>query len=186
MNCQMKPLISEYVDDALAPDRHRRVHAHLEECESCQRLAEDFRTMGRLLNGLPTAQTSAEFEGQLAERLAQARRPSPLASWLRRAGGVLWPAPTILRPALALGAAMLVTMGIVFHPSQLDTLQPSPPTPVSAGFDNPLVTHCVEQHRSYVAVQPLSDIAAQNLATQLDSTGALTSDDSVTVEEDNL
>lgn len=185
MNCE-KPLISEYVNGTLTPEQRRRVHAHVEECKSCARLADDFRTMGRLLNTLPTAQTSAGFENRLAERLAQARRPSPLASWLRRAGGVLWPASFHLRPALALGAAIVVTAGVVFHPSQLDTLQPSPPAPVSAGFDNPLVTHCVEQHRSYVAVQPLSDLAAQNLATQIDSTGALTSDDPGIVEEDNL
>ena len=185
MNCDMKPLISEYVDGTLAPDQRRRVHAHLEECASCNRLAADFRAMGLLLHGLPTAQMSAAFDSRLAERLAQTRRPSPLASWLRRAGSVLWPAPSVRRPALALGAAMLVTAGIVFHPQPLGPVAPGT-TPSAAAFDTPLVTHCVEQHRSYVAAQPLSDIAAQNLATQLDSSGSLTSDGSAAPEEDNL
>lgn len=185
MNCEMKPLISEYVDGTLAPERRRRVQAHMDECEPCRRLAEDFRVMGHLLHSLPIAHTSEGFDGRLAERMARMRRPSPSAAWLQRAGSILWPAPTLLRPALALGAAMLVTAGVLFYPQPLVPITPVPP-PSPAAFDTPLVTHCVEQHRSYVAVQPLSDIAAQNLATQLDSTGSLTSDDSGMMEEDNL
>ncbi len=173
MNCDMKPLVSEYVDGALTPDRRRRVETHLAQCADCARLAEDFRGLSHLLQGLPAAQTSAGFEGSLAERLAHARRPAPFAAWLRRMADALRPSPAVLRPALALGTAMVVTAGVVLHqpPPGPITLGPASP---SVAVDKPLVSHCVEQHLNYVAVQPLSDIAAQNLATQLDATGSLT------------
>lgn len=180
MNCEnIKPLVSEYVDGTLAPERQRLVRAHLEQCAACARLAEDFRALGRLLHGLPAAQMTAGFESDLAARLAHARRPSPLTSWLRRIAGTLRPVPA-RRPALALGAALLVTAGVVMHPQPLGPITPGPITPATVSFDQPLVTHCVEQHRSDAAAQPLSDIAAQNLATQLDATGSLTD------EEENL
>lgn len=183
MNCEMKSLISEYVDGTLTPNQRRRVQAHLEQCASCAGLAEDFQAMSHLLQGLPTAQTSPEFDSRLTARLARTRRPSPLTSWLRRAGSTLWPSSSALRPALALGAALLVMVGVMFHPQPAGPIVP-PPIPEAAGFDKPLVTQCVEQHRNDIAVQPLSDIAAQNLATQLDASGSLTSD--AAMGEDNL
>lgn len=186
MNCEtLKPLVSEYIDGRLSPARSRQVRTHLDGCPECARLAQELQTLGGLLRSLPAAQTSADFDAGLARRIARTRRPSPAQVWLQRIGNALCPSPTLLRPALALGsaaAAAAVAVGVVYFERPITP----PPVPlVSTSIDRPLVSQCVEQHRSYVAAQPLSDIAAQNLASQVDGTDTLASDTSMP-DEDSL
>ncbi len=166
MTCEMcNPLLSEYADGRLDAIRRDRVEMHLAQCPGCAALARDFRAIGGLLRGLPVSQTSPRFDALLAERLAQTR--SARTPWLSRLADGLRPPPFLWRPALAFSAAAAAIAGAVAfqHPSV-----PVEPTPVSEGA---LVTHCVQQHRSYVGAQPLSDPAAQSLADQLDATGAV-------------
>lgn len=163
MICEMcKPLLSEYTDGRLNAERRDQVQAHLTQCADCAALVRDFGALGGLLRGLPVSQTSPQFEARLAERLAQAGSPPQQAPWLRRLGALLRPQPLLWRPALALGAAAAAIAGMIAfqHPNP-----PMEPLPLPEGA---LVTHCVQQHRSYVGAQPLSDIAAQSLANQLD------------------
>ena len=46
-------LLSAYLDDALAPDEHAAVRAHLESCAACDRKLEDLRATSRLIAALP-------------------------------------------------------------------------------------------------------------------------------------
>lgn len=167
MNCTVnKQLISEYVDGHLDRKQQGQVRTHLTACPECEALARDMEKMGALLRGLPASQLSPQFDSRLAQRLAgmqSVRRPSRLS----RAIAALLPQPRIWRPALALGAAAAGIAGaaLFWHPTSSQNTIPAVPEGV-------LVTHCVQQHRSYVGAQPLSDIAAQNLANQLDQTAS--------------
>jgi anti-sigma factor RsiW len=164
MTCDViKPLISEYSDGRLISAKHAQVESHLAHCPACSRLAQDFQTLTGLLHGLPLLETSRGFDADLADRLARTRASSQHVNWRERLAGLLRPQPIFWRPAIALCAAAAAIGGVVF------LQRPASPPPVSPALsEGALVTHCVEQHRSYVAGQPLSDLAAQNLANQLD------------------
>jgi anti-sigma factor RsiW len=166
MNCENdKSLLSEYADGRLDGTRRAQVEAHLAQCAPCAALLRDFQTTGGLLRGLPVSQTSSQFEARLAERLAQ----SQSSKTFRLGGAGVWTRPqfTLWRPALALSAAAAAVVCTFFlgHPA---VVTPPGQAPVGA-----LVTQCVKQHRSYVSAQPLSDLAAQNLANQLDETSGV-------------
>ena len=160
-----RPLLSEYADGWLDPKRRRQVEAHLTRCTACTTLVGDFRTMGGLLRGLPLAQTSPSFDAQLAARLAQTKHSSVQASWLSQLAEWLRPASAVWRPALAFSAAAAAVAGVLVF--QHPTVVVTPQTPAVEGA---LVAQCVQQHRSYVGAQPLSDPAAQSLANRLDET----------------
>lgn len=162
MNCNSyRELLSEYQDGSLSPAERSRVETHLHDCSECAELAQDFRAIGNILRELPMAQTTSMFDERLGARIATipARRQS---RWLNQAIGFLH-APA-MRPALAMGAAAVIVGGMSF------LWHPAAQTNSSAIPDRVLVSHCIQQHRSYVGAQPLSDIAAQNLANQLDQT----------------
>ncbi len=178
MTCDaIKILISEYADGQLAPRRGDQVQAHLAHCPACAQLAQDFRAMRGLLRGLPKSETSSDFEAALTARLAQTRPASPAVARMRRLSSARLAPPSLWRPALALAAAAAVVAGVAFFPSPQIPSVPTPQPP--AVSDGALLAHCVQQHRSYVAAQPLSDIAAQNLANQLDNSASVPGEDSL-------
>jgi anti-sigma factor RsiW len=66
--CQeLVELVTEYLEGALSPDRHREVHDHLLECADCLRYLGQVQLTSRLLAQLPTAELSDEFSTQLAQ-----------------------------------------------------------------------------------------------------------------------
>jgi anti-sigma factor RsiW len=68
--CQeLVELVTEYLEGALSPDRHREVHDHLLECADCLRYLGQVQLTSRLLAQLPTAELSDEFSTQLAQAL---------------------------------------------------------------------------------------------------------------------
>lgn len=167
MNCNnYRKLIPDYEDGLLSDHKLANVDLHIRSCKECGEFARDVRNIATVLHDLPTAQTSRQFDGRLASRIAEipARKRQILSDrmgWLLR--------NYAMRPALAMGAAAAITGGVFFW------WHPITQTDASAAPDRVLVTHCVQQHRNYVGAQPLSDIAAQNLANQLDQTSLASS-----------
>ena len=74
--CQeLVELVTDYLEGALSPDRHREVHEHLLECADCLRYLGQVQLTSRLLAQLPTHELSHEFSNELA-RAARADPPS--------------------------------------------------------------------------------------------------------------
>ena len=72
--CQeLVELVTEYLEGALSPGRHREVHDHLLECADCLRYLGQVQLTSRLLAQLPTRELSDEFSTELA----QATRADP-------------------------------------------------------------------------------------------------------------
>ena len=72
--CQeLVELVTDYLEGALPPDRHREVHEHLPECADCLRYLGQVQLTTRLLAQLPTPELSDEF----VIELAQASRADP-------------------------------------------------------------------------------------------------------------
>ena len=169
MNCKtVHSLISEFVDERLTAADAWQVQTHLSECLDCDRLRRDMGAQRRALQALPIRQPSANFDAALAQRLALTRRPAPRPTWRDRVRLLLpRPAP-LLRPAFALCVALTAVGGVLLLP----THPPIPDPNVAAAAhtaDHAFVADCVAQRRRDAAGEPLADLAAQNLAGNLDS-----------------
>lgn len=167
MTCEtVRPLLSEFQDDALEAATSWQIQTHLAGCQDCAGVSRDLSSVSRILAALPTRQPSANFESSLSQRLALTRRPEIKPSWQDRLRGAL---PGLrLRPALALCAALTAT-GVVLFAPVVPTLTPDTHTTAPA-VDHAFVADCVAQHRRDAAGEPLADMAAQNLAGRLDGT----------------
>ncbi len=180
----IQPQISEFVDGTLPPEVYWRLQGHLARCVECGQLARDLQNNKAQMQALPRQQTSANFESQLAARLAAAQSQRRRKPWFGRLAGLLPPAvsdwPRQARAAgLALSAAAVIIAGVA--DLSFNTHRTAPPTgpfvsPGPSSQDQSLVSHCLQQHSRYVAAQPLSDSSAQNLISRLDN-NALSSDD---------
>ena len=158
--------IAERADGTLPGGRLASVTAHLEACTGCAQAAEEMAVLRRAVSALPVRPTSPHFEARLAARLAAVEAQRERASWRTMWAEAWQGGPRAVRPALALGAMTLVAVGAAFFEHVTPTLVSAPP--VSLAADHALVSHCVEQHRTEAAAQPLSDLSAQNLAAQVD------------------
>ena len=180
MNCQsVKPLLSEFTDEILDASAAWQVQTHLSGCAECARISRDFEAAKRLLQALPSAAPSPGFDAALMQRLALTRRPdAPRQTWRTRIAAVFAPQLTaspahrlsrVLRPALALGAAVAAGSAVFFFP-----VHPAAPVPVAAlhGGDPAFVAACVAQHHRDAAAEPLADLSAQTLAGNLDNSAA--------------
>jgi anti-sigma-K factor RskA len=172
MNCKTnKSQLVEYADGALGADARQKMERHLSQCASCARLVREQEDARHLLAGLPTRQTSQQFDAILAERLAAARRPAA-----QRPAGSLWrprfsvPSVVFIRSAWAAGAAGIALAGIFFtHPAG----PPQRPSPDDAS----LISQCVALHQRDVAAQPLANAAPRGLSVSESGwTGETTSD----------
>ncbi len=159
--------IAEHAEGTLTGKRGEPVTAHLETCAGCAQAAQELAVLSRTLRALPAYQTSPAFEARLAARLADMDRQRDQGSWQSRWAALWQGGPRLVRPALALGALSLVTGSAVFLTHLTPITVSTPPSALAA--DHALVSHCVEQHRTEAAAQPLSDISAQNLAAHVDS-----------------
>lgn len=171
MNCQtVKPLLSEFTDETLDASAAWQVQTHLSDCAECARISRDFDAAKRLLHALPSAVPSAGFDAALMQRLALTRRPvAPPQTWRIKLAAVFATPPRSLRPALALGVAVVVAASAVFFP-----VHPRTPAPALAvhSADPAFVADCVAQHHRDTAAEPLADLSAQTLAGNLDNPAA--------------
>ena len=179
---QVELLLSEFTDETLDVSTAWKVQTHLAACTACTQLSRDLLTMRQALQALPTRHPSDQFDAKLAQRLALTRRPqldvprrSPLAVTRQgRLAGIfraigLPAASRHLRPALALGFALTAIAAAVWVPQYQG---PSPDSSAVHLADKAFVADCVAQHRRAAAAEPLADLAAQNLAGNLDTTPA--------------
>jgi anti-sigma factor RsiW len=61
MNCQdLVELVTEYLEDALAPEDRAAVEAHLADCDGCTAYLEQMRTTIRLTGALTEEQVPRE------------------------------------------------------------------------------------------------------------------------------
>jgi anti-sigma factor RsiW len=116
--------LSEYVDRTLGRDEHAQVARHLETCETCRQLVDDFREITRAAAALdpaiPAARVWTRIEKEIRSeggRPAAARRGSTRAvapwTWLAAAAvlvlavfiGIRFAPSTSLDPAAAADAA---------------------------------------------------------------------------------
>lgn len=175
MNCQtVKPLLSEFINETLDASAAWQVQTHLSGCAECARISRDFDASKRLLQALPPAAPSAGFDAALMQRLALTRRPdAPVQTWRTRLAAVFAAPPRLLRPALALGAAVAVAGSAAF----LFPVHPRTPAPAITAHsaDPAFVADCVAQHHRDTAAEPLADLSAQTLAGNLDNSNALNS-----------
>ena len=172
MTCEkVKSLASEFSDETLDVAATWQVQTHLAECAECAILAREMRSLRHMLQELPTRQPSAQFEANLAQRLALTRRPQKRSAWRDRFTATFQSPILSLRPALALGFALSAVAAIVWMPQRL-TAPPAAPT--AHVMDRAFVADCVAQHRREAATEPLADLAAQNLAGHLDNSPAPT------------
>lgn len=158
--------IAEWAGGSGTDKQTGQVAAHLQTCARCARAAEEQSALHLALSALPARPTSPAFEARLAARLADSGTQKQRASWRTHWSDWWQAAPRLARPALALGAMTLVAAGAVFF--EHVTPPATPPVPLTMAADAGLVSHCVEQHRTEDAAQPLSDLSAQNLAAQVD------------------
>lgn len=180
---QWAGLIAEWASEAERSGRPASVTAHLKTCAGCAQMAEELAVLRRALGALPARQTSPQFEAQLAARLAAADAHRERVSWRARWADLWQAGPRLARPALALGAMTLAAVGAAFFEHVTPTAISAPPSVTAT--DTSLVSHCVEQNRTEAAAQPLSDLSAQNLASQEDGSAPADADEG-TANEDGL
>ena len=179
---QVELLLSDFTDETLDVSAAWQVQTHLAACTACTKVSRDLLSLRQALQALPTRQPSDQFDAKLAQRLALTRRPqldvprrSPLAlTGQGRLAGIFRTlgVPTTgrrLRPALALGFALTAIAAAVWVPQYPGT---SPDSSAVHLADKAFVADCVAQHRRAAASEPLADLAAQNLAGNLDTTPA--------------
>ena len=176
---QVRPLMTEIADGTLAPEKEWQAQGHLARCEECALTLREARAVKNVLKAAPRPEVSANFEARLAARRAAQKKPSRRAawgeSWRSRVAAVMTLPTAALRPALAAGVAATLIGGAILGNQVWHGPAPLNAAPAAA---NLLVTHCVAQHRSYAAAQPLADPAAQNLLAHLEPSdpGALAAD----------
>jgi len=108
-------LISEYVDNSLAPDRETELKAHLEGCRDCRELARDFASIVQGAKGLASYEPSAAVWPKIAAELREARPGASAGTRERRAWlGTFWkPVGWVYAAAAAL--ILVVVGGVVIR-----------------------------------------------------------------------
>jgi len=167
-------LLSEFTDDTLDAPTAWQVQTHLSNCPDCHRISREFQALRGILQSLPTQGPSAEFEAKLSQRLALTRIPEKKSTgkglqWRDRLLAPFQPRGLRIRPALAFGFVVVAAAAFVWVPQHRAA---APPSPASLAMDQTFVSDCVAQHRRETAAEPLTDLAAQNLAGHLDSSTA--------------
>ncbi len=170
LDCKtVQPQISEYIDGAMVnADAAWAIKLHLSSCAVCTQVAEDLTQTTRLLQALPTLDTSANFEAALARRLAdqvlQPRRPS-LLDGVREWWSGLPTYRTAFASAAALAAVLPVGFVLAYHAGAVNRpASPASPSVRSAASD-PSLDELFNEHMSYASSEPLADSSAGMLET---------------------
>lgn len=120
MKChEIQDLLSEYIDDDLAPNAAAKVRLHLGQCETCQEVADDLGTIrdaaaglaDELERGVEAPDPVAGWDA-LAQKLEQQQQAAPAAR--RR----VWP-----YLAVAAAAGLLLALGLTMNRPADDQLR---------------------------------------------------------------
>lgn len=105
--------VAAYVLGALDPDEIAEFQAHLDSCVACRDELEAFEQVVEVLPiGVTNHRAPEGLRERVLEALGREPRPRHAAEQHRRRRRPLWPSLAIPRPALALGAAVLI-LGLV-------------------------------------------------------------------------
>ena len=107
MNHEFEDLLGAYVLGALAPQEHRQVEVHLQECEKCQGIVASYQIVSEGLLYAPDPKLPSK--SLRARLLKQINQTSEIPSWRRAFQKV--PATGF---GLALGLIILLTVNIGF------------------------------------------------------------------------
>ena len=182
LDCKkIQPLLSEFVDGALAADTDWAVKLHIASCAVCAQVTSELQATAGLLSGLSAPEPSAGFETALAARLADrvlvARRASV---WDRvRSAWTDWrmepsPRPLARRPAFAVGSALALA---ALAPLAWFTVHGAPGgsgganrinvAPIAASADASGLESLWSEHAAYSASAPLGDPSGVMLVSDM-------------------
>lgn len=117
MNCdEVKALLSEYVDEVLAPETRAFVDEHLSACDGCQRELVSLRALVSDLGSLESVEPPRDFLDQLHERLEK-------RSWFSEVLRTLFVPMRVKIPLEFAGAAALAVLVFSFLYTQKDQLK---------------------------------------------------------------
>ncbi len=121
MTCEwVEGNLSAYLDDALDPQARADVGSHIERCDRCQSLLNDYERDELLLRALPTALPDDRLRERIFDSPEYAALTRRLAGDVRparsRALRALLPAAALI--ALALGGGIFARRAIL-HPGRL-------------------------------------------------------------------
>jgi anti-sigma factor RsiW len=152
---KIQPILSEYVGDALAPDAQWHVKEHLDSCAVCAKIVTDFHATRTLLQTLPERAPSADFEQNLAARLADLSLATPRLSWRDRLQQFF---RAQKRPVLATGMAFaaIVPLILIISSKRAGVVAPTPNAVASAESETTL-TEILDEHDAHQSVQSLED-----------------------------
>jgi hypothetical protein len=105
--------LSEYVDRTLGRDEHAQVARHLETCEACRQLVDDFREIARAAAALDPALPPQQVWGRIEEEIRADRARGTNAG--RPGARTISPSWTWLAAAAVLVLAVFI--GVRFAPS---------------------------------------------------------------------
>jgi hypothetical protein len=156
--------LSEYVDRTLGRDEHAQVARHLETCETCRQLVDDFREITRAAAALDPAIPAARVWTRIEKEIrSEGGRPATARGSTRAVAPWTW-------LAAAAVLVLAVFIGIRFAPST--SLDPAAAADVAAAEAIEAELQLAEEHYQK-AISGLERIASTENAA-LDATTAST------------
>jgi anti-sigma factor RsiW len=153
---KINPLLSEYVGDALAPEKQWQVKEHLDSCAVCTKIVADFSATRELLQTLPERAPSADFEKNLAARLADISLSQPKLSWHERLQQFF---ATQKRPVFAtsIAFAAIIPLILVVSTKRATVIGPTPSAVVATAESETTLTEILDEHDAHQTAQSLED-----------------------------
>jgi len=170
---KVKPRLSEYVDGTLPGDVTWTVQLHIAACESCSLVVRQLEQTVKMMRSMALPSLPVTFDSELASRIVEidsAKRKANTGNFYVRAlyGFQSWAKSLTYRQRLRLAISTPVLAAVVAV--MLGFLAPHATSNVNAASnDAAFAATCVQQHRTFVASQPLADPSAQALAQHIDS-----------------
>lgn len=150
MSCErMENRILAYVDGRLKEGERADVEKHLGSCAVCRVRVNEFRSVGELLDELPSIEPSPAFDARVRARVAA--EPLKRSWW-----ALLW---TTLRPSprIALVASLLLLATIwIGYRSEISA--PLPITPDEANAELMQDLSVLEDHDTLSNFEPLKEL----------------------------
>jgi anti-sigma factor RsiW len=157
---KIQPLLSEYIGDALSPDKQFQIKEHLDTCAVCAKIAQDFSATRQMLQILPEQQLSSDFESKLAARLADIALTKPQAvhsiSWRERLQQLFFGSRRNSVFAGGLAFAALVPLAIVFAGAR-GRHNPMPIVASSPSAGDATLAEIFDEHDAHQTAQSLED-----------------------------
>jgi len=155
MKCpNIKPLLSEYIDNTLSAHVTWEVDKHLADCNPCTRMLNEMRQTVSLLSAAPRLDVPPDFMAKLQSRIAAVEPAPPRRAWLSGIAEMFRPRvlPAWGAAVAACGLAVIVLLPKASEPGQ------------GAAALDPAMVQAARSHNVELATSnPLGDPAAAAL-----------------------